>query len=262
LGTVHNTRGVIQGRVVDEHGAALSNVRVTSTGASSTTVTTGSDGRFTLRADKGARLALTAELEHHARGQRDAALEADMLDLGDWRLPHGRGGVRGRVLGPDLVPKSSVIVGVYDSAAGPASGEEAIAEAITRDDGTFLLEALPSGPLHLVASALGFRDTQTAVTVPVDSELEVELKLSEALPEGQIRGTVRGASGAQLAATIRVEPLALTITAERDGSFSLDVAPGSYQLLVTAIGYEPQQRDVEVERDGVTVVLVDLLRQP
>lgn len=262
VGSLRSSRGTVTGRVVDQRGAALPNVRVSSEGKSSTTVTTDRAGRFSIDAKRGSRLSLRAELPLYVPVKRQAVLEGETLKLDDWQLVRGRGNVRGRVIGPELAPKASVVVAVFESAAGSTSGEEALAEAITSDDGTFLLEALPSGPLYLVASALGFRDAQVGVSVPVEQELQVELKLSEALPEGQIRGTVRGARGAQLAATIRVEPLGLVITAGSDGAFSLDVAPGSYQLLVTAPGYEPQQRVATVERDGVTVVLVDLLRQP
>jgi hypothetical protein len=199
---------------------------------------------------------------HHKPAQRDARLMSGRTDLGDIALARGHGAVTGRVLGPEHLPRASVVVSAFESMAHSASDEPAIAEAVTREDGTFELPVLPAGAVHLRASALGFRDAQSDAIVQVDGMTAVELKLSEALPEGQIRGTVRGAKGVLLAATVRVEPLGLVISATHDGAFSIDVAPGRYQLLVTATGYEPQQRVVDVERDGVTVLLVDLVRQP
>jgi hypothetical protein len=211
---------------------------------------------------QGARLALRAQAEHRVPGQLEVVLSSATFDLGDWALPRGRGALVGRVLGPDGMPKARVVVGAYPLPEGSAGDAAPLAEMTTTEDGTFALRDLPAGPLQLSASALGLRDTQLSVVVPVQGELSSELVLAEALPEGQIRGTVRGYAGAPLNATIRVEPLGLVLSAARDGTFSIDVAPGRYEVLVTAPGYEPQQRVADVERDGVTVLPVDLVRQP
>jgi uncharacterized membrane protein len=61
-----------------------------------------------------------------------------------------------------------------------------------------------------------------------------------------------------VAAHIRVAPLNVTLRAAEDGTFVLDVAPGQYEVTITAAGYEMQQRQVDVEHNGVTVLLVDL----
>jgi hypothetical protein len=263
---IQHTRDVeLVGRVVDERGAPLPGARIVATDAIkkiTRTATADGSGRFALTALEGTRFALRAQALHHKAAQRDAQLTAARTDLGDIVLPRGHGAIRGRVLGPEHLPRASVVVSAFESVAHSASDEPAIAEAVTRDDGSFELPVLPAGAIHLSASALGFRDAQSDALVQVEGETVVELKLSEALPEGQIRGTVRGAKGVLLTATIRVEPLGLAVNATTDGAFSIDVAPGRYELLVTATGYEPQQRVVDVERDGVTVLLVDLVRQP
>jgi hypothetical protein len=160
------------------------------------------------------------------------------------------------------MPKANAVVGAYTLPEGSAGDAQPLASMVTTEDGTFALRDLPAGPIQLSAVALGARDAVQQLVVPVQAELSAELVLAEALPEGQIRGTVRGSGGAALTATIRVEPLGLVLIAARDGTFSIDVAPGRYEVLVTAPGYEPQQRVADVERDGVTVLPVDLVRQP
>ena len=42
------------------------------------------------------------------------------------------------------------------------------------------------------------------------------------------------------------------------GRFEVDVAPGSYEVRVSASGYEPQRRRIQVERNGVTLLNIDL----
>ena len=43
-----------------------------------------------------------------------------------------------------------------------------------------------------------------------------------------------------------------------DGTFALDVQPGHYTVMVTAEGFDPERREVDVEHNGVTVLLIDL----
>lgn len=256
---------VLKGQVVDELGEPIAGARVVATDAAHARTLhaiTDRDGAFSMTSTEGARLVLRAQADHRVPGQLEVVLAGRAFELGDWALPRGRGALVGRVLGPDGLPKAGVLIGAYTLPEGSAGAAPPIAEMTTADDGTFALRDLPAGPLQLSAGAQGFRDAQANVIVPVQRELSTDLMLAAALPEGQIRGTVRGAGGQALSATIRIDPLGIVLSAERDGTFSIDVVPGRYELLVTAAGYEPQQRVVDVERDGVTVLPIDLVRQP
>jgi hypothetical protein len=84
--------------------------------------------------------------------------------------------------------------------------------------------------------------------------------LEEPLPEGQIRGRVRSLRGSALRAHIRVDPLGLELDADEKGAFTLDVAPGSYEVTISAPGHVSQTRSAVVEQDGVTILVVDLAR--
>jgi hypothetical protein len=253
------------GHIVDELGEPIAGATIVATDAAhARTMTATSDraGAFSMTSVVGARLVLRARAELRVPGQLEVVLGTPAFDLGDWALPRGRGALVGRVLGPDGAPKPSVVVGAYSLPEGSAATAPPLAEMVTAEDGTYALRDLPAGPVQVRASALGFRDAQLDVVVPVQAERTAELTLAAALPEGQIRGSVRGSGGTPLVATIRIEPLGLVLTAARDGTFSIDVAPGRYEVLLTAPGYEPQQRVADVELDGVTVLAVDLVRQP
>jgi len=262
---VQERPAVLIGHIVDELGEPIAGATVVATDAArkqTRSATTDQTGAFSLASTQGTRLMLRAHAEHRVSGQLEIMLSSTTFDLGDWALPRGRGALVGRVLGPDGMPRPSVVIGAYTLPEGSTGDAAPLAEMTTTEDGTFALRDLPAGPLQLSARALGLRDMQLNVVAPVQGELSSELVLAEALPEGQIRGTVRGYAGAPLNATIRIEPLGRVLSAARDGTFSIDVAPGRYEVLVTAPGYEPQQRVADVERDGVTVLPVDLVRQP
>ena len=116
-------------------------------------------------------------------------------------------------------------------------------------------------PIILDAEAPGFDASHVTVSDAPGGELTIRLERS--LPSGQIRGYVRSLSGKTVDAEIEVRaagkdavsPPPLRATG---GRFELDVAPGSYEVHVSASGYETQRRRIQVERNGVTLLNVDL----
>ena len=86
---------------------------------------------------------------------------------------------------------------------------------------------------------------------------ELTLTLQRRLPSGQIRGLIRSFRGVALSAEIKIEPGDKTLHTQ-DGRFEADVAPGAYDVTITAPGYETQRRHVEVEQNGVTLLNADL----
>lgn len=151
---------------------------------------------------------------------------------------------------------------VVDSEGAPVPGARVVVGSLGRElscdaEGRFALDELPLGPLELYAQAPQWQPVTLRVEV-APGVAEVRVALVERLPLAQIRGTVRGKYAAPVAAEVSVAPLGTTLHAGEDGTFVLDVAPGQYQVTITAPGYELQQRQVEVEHNGVTVLLVDL----
>ena len=162
--------------------------------------------------------------------------------------------VRGRVTAAEsgaAIASARVTVTSDD----PAQPNERTAE--TGADGTFQVTELRPGRVHVVVKATGFddasADTSAAATAAV-----VEVVMKKTIKPGQLRGLVRSFNGKPLAATIRVEPLGVEAKTDADGTFQIDVPPGSYEVVVAAPGHAGQRRPVQVEENGVTILNADL----
>lgn len=114
--------------------------------------------------------------------------------------------------------------------------------------------------------------TETSETEP-EPEREPEPKPKpepEAKPEvpepapkpTELRGLVRSFGGRLLDATVRIEPGAIETRTDEEGSFGIELSPGRYQVRIEASGFDPQQRAVEVQENGVTVLNVELRPKP
>ena len=106
------------------------------------------------------------------------------------------------------------------------------------------------------AQSAGYEPATETITM-ADAAAELTLTLQRRLPSGQIRGLIRSFRGVALSAEIKIEPGDKTLHTQ-DGRFEADVAPGAYDVTITAPGYETQRRHVEVERNGVTLLNADL----
>lgn len=148
---------------------------------------------------------------------------------------------------------------------------------LTDDKGNYQLGNLPTGQATVRVHADGYEDGRngigTVVTITaLDPRLSsrnpkqpqgtrAALRVTRVAEIGQIRGLVRSFDGRIVPAAVRVEPLGIEVTTDAEGSFHIDVQPGSYHVRVRANGYVEQKRRVTVEDDGVTVLNVDLRRQ-
>jgi hypothetical protein len=158
-----------------------------------------------------------------------------------------------------------VVVTVVDSAGHPLS--DAVVE-LTTDAGTskldfenrstFALDKVPVGDGRLTVRADLMRDWEQGVKIAADHPLELRVEMVGAENSGQIRGLIRAFNGTKLSAHVRIEPGGRNAQAGADGAFSLDVPPGKYQVKVWLDGYQPQERSVEVGKNAVMVLNVDL----
>lgn len=168
------------------------------------------------------------------------------------------GTIRGRVTREDGTPVANQLVRV-----GP---EEGAREVTTGADGAFELADVAVGDTLVSVRAEGFQDAATTVTVIGGQTATADMTLLAATPEGQLRGVVLSFNGRPLAAQIRVSvrgDAAATptqVTAGEDGSFQLDIAPGEYEVVISAPGHVEQRRQARVEENGVTVLNVDMRR--
>jgi hypothetical protein len=111
--------------------------------------------------------------------------------------------------------------------------------------------------------AAGYDDASADTTLVDDATaarpaVVLPLVMKKAIRPGQLRGLVRSFSGKPLAATIRVEPIGVETKTDADGTFQVEVPPGSYEIVVGAAGHAGQRRPVQVEENGVTILNADL----
>ncbi|MCA9579053.1 MAG: carboxypeptidase-like regulatory domain-containing protein [Polyangiales bacterium] len=158
--------------------------------------------------------------------------------------------LRGRVVGDDgsAVPRARVVA---------LSDGRVVAEGETDADGWYTLAGLPEGALTLRVEAEGHTVSRTELGPDAGGEV-APLTLRPGLPDGEIRGSVRGLRGAAVTARIRLDDDPRSIDADAEGRFSIAVTPGSHVLHVDAPGYRAQERHVDVEERGVVVIEVHL----
>ena len=174
--------------------------------------------------------------------------------------------VRGRVVADaDRSPVPHAHLAVQTTGGTPK-------EATTDEQGRFEVDDLDPGAMSIDVTAEGYAPVTRTLTLsasPVtptpapatdaaDAAGAIEITLAKALPSGQVRGLVRDFSGKPVAAQIRVEPVGVEAQVGADGMFEVNVAPGAYDVVVHAAGYVDQRRHVSVERDGVTMMNVEL----
>jgi hypothetical protein len=113
--------------------------------------------------------------------------------------------------------------------------------------------------LTLHVELAGYHPVEKNLTLK-NAEGSIRVPLERALPEGQIKGNVRSLRGGPLQAQIEILTTGQTLETAADGTFVVDVPPGDYRLRIRAEGHEPQERNAQVERLGVTILVVDLRR--
>jgi hypothetical protein len=127
-------------------------------------------------------------------------------------------------------------------------------------EGRFTLKGAVGRAIIVRAQAPGYQPSTRTVTLAEGEMPPLVFKLHSLLPSGQIRGLVRSLTSHNVEAQVRVQPLGLVLNAA-EGRFEADVAPGNYEVIITAPGFETQRRRVVVEQNGVTVLNIDLRKK-
>jgi hypothetical protein len=127
-------------------------------------------------------------------------------------------------------------------------------------DGRFTLRGAVGDSITIRAQAPGYETSTRTIPLAEGTTPPVVFRLHSLLPSGQIRGLVRSLASQNVEAQVRVEPAGLALNA-KEGRFEVDVAPGNYEVIITAPGFATQRRRVTVEQNGVTVLNVDLRRK-
>ncbi len=127
------------------------------------------------------------------------------------------------------------------------------------EQGAFLLKEIEVGSVTLKVTVAGYVPISKTLVLGRDP-LKLELNLEPSLT-GQVRGLVRSFGGAAVKARISIQPGNLEMSSDADGAFELDVAPGTYEVTISAPGFLVQKKKVIVEKDGVVVMNADLVKK-
>ncbi|GAA2063953.1 MFS transporter [Streptomyces albiaxialis] len=136
-----------------------------------------------------------------------------------------------------------------------------LGRSVTREDGSYGLDAPGAGSYVLIAAADGHQPQASTVVVG-DEPLSHDLLLSGTSGlAGQVRSTVDGAAvqGAMVVVTdVRGEVLATGLTGEQ-GEFRFDeLVTGTFTVAVNASGFRPTAIPVDVQGQGITRLDVEL----
>jgi hypothetical protein len=165
--------------------------------------------------------------------------------------------VAGRLLDADGAPVAGARVSLRAGALA--------LETDTDEQGGYRFADVPVGPAELAAEADGYQPLSFDAAIAADAPALPDQVL-ERIPLGQLRGLALSFRGRPIAAQIRVVSLDQEdappheLSAGADGRFTLDLPPGRYEVRVSARGYAPQERTVEVAADGVMILNLDLHR--
>ena len=129
---------------------------------------------------------------------------------------------------------------------------------MTNEEGQYAINGLPEGPAEITVTAEGHLPAATQVILETGHTTEIVMTLEQLAEEGQLVGTVRALNGEPLTATIRIEPIELELRTSRQGTFELNLAPNRYRVHVSAQGHTTQRRTIVIERNGVTMLNIDL----
>ncbi|MCP4449073.1 MAG: carboxypeptidase regulatory-like domain-containing protein [Myxococcales bacterium] len=132
--------------------------------------------------------------------------------------------------------------------------------ATTGEDGGFSLEDLALGDATLKATAKGYEDGESVITISLEGST-TELKLESTLPPGQLRGQVRSFRGQGLSGKLTVEPGGKSIETDAAGGFELDLPPGDYEVTISVARFKAQTRKIRIDENGVTIMNVELRKR-
>lgn len=131
-------------------------------------------------------------------------------------------------------------------------------EYFTDADGRYVFGEVPYGAAQITTETPGFDPVTREVTIDSAAADVPESVLYESVPGGQLRGKVQDMRGDAVRAEVTVMPGGQRIEVGADGSFTLDLAPGTYQVQFSHPGHRSQMRHIRVQDKGVVVVNIAL----
>lgn len=246
--------GSITGRIVEQGSAALlSNASVAISGAANPApILTGADGRFSFANLAAGTYNLTITKAGYQGASSSVALAVgQQRQLADIALAvsPASGVIRGQIRkAADNTPLPDVLVGTNGSPSLTAT---------TGIDGRYEIVNVPAASVQVTASKSGFIDAKGTATIAAGAALvfSPSLYATGTTPPttGKFIGKVVAAgSGAALSGvSVKLDGTARATTAA-DGTFTVDLAVGSYAFEFGLTGYDPVRGSLIVTAGSVT----------
>jgi hypothetical protein len=169
-----------------------------------------------------------------------------------------------RKTGPGTI-KGTILSRAESGPGSPIAGAEVRAQngatATSGEDGSFVLPNVGPGAVTLVVNARNHQAAEEIVSVPPETDAEVQLQLAKATATSQasIRGQVRSAKGgAPVKATLTIREARVNTRADREGRFTVRVPGGRYTIVFSARGYTPQTKMVDLADGDQALFYIDL----
>lgn len=133
----------------------------------------------------------------------------------------------------------------------------------TDANGAFEFTLVPAGAIDVEVTTVDYQPRRLNVVVEANQERTAieTVRLEEQVLGAQVEGVVRAFDGHIPNATVTLSPGNISSFTDDEGKFRIELAPGRYQVSVTAEGYQPQTRRITVQPHGVVIVNVDLRKR-
>ncbi|MDB4974249.1 MAG: hypothetical protein JWN48_2590 [Myxococcaceae bacterium] len=163
--------------------------------------------------------------------------------------------VSGRLVDGEAAPLPDVRIVLTQPPAAPR-------ETVTDGEGRYKFERVPTGPAALEAAAPGFETQQWTIEVRPQMAPEEGRALVRKGNAGTLRILTRTFASEPLSAAIIVRDIrgrkVLSEKANEQGLLEFELPPGRYIVMISAVGYRPHKREVQIERYGVAILNVDM----
>lgn len=135
-------------------------------------------------------------------------------------------------------------------------------EAISDAEGRYHFTDVPVGTVTLEARASGFETDTWEVELTENAQPQEPRALQPEQQKGVLRGLTRSFGSEPLRAHIVVHDNerreVADARADEHGRFEIELAPGKYQVTISATGYRTHSRSVTISNNGVAILNVDM----